>query len=46
MSLHPYIVFTNTAREAMTRHQGILGGTGTDRFGVSWMVNVEAVEVA
>lgn len=26
MSLHPYLFFTNTAREAMTRYQEILGG--------------------
>lgn len=26
MSLHPYLYFTNTAREAMTRYQEILGG--------------------
>lgn len=27
MSLHPYLFFTNTAREAMTHYQQILGGT-------------------
>lgn len=27
MSLHPYLFFTNNAREAMTRYQEILGGT-------------------
>ena len=26
MSLHPYLFFTNTTREAMTRYQEILGG--------------------
>jgi len=26
MALHPYLFFTNTAREAMTRYQEILGG--------------------
>lgn len=26
MSLHPYLFFTNTAREAMTSYQEILGG--------------------
>lgn len=26
MSLHPYLYFTNTTREAMTRYQEILGG--------------------
>ncbi len=26
MSLHPYLFFTNTAREALTRYQEILGG--------------------
>lgn len=26
MSLHPYLFFTNNAREAMTRYQEILGG--------------------
>ncbi len=26
MSLHPYLFFTNTCREAMTRYQEILGG--------------------
>lgn len=26
MSLHPYLYFTNTAREAMTRYHEILGG--------------------
>lgn len=26
MSLHPYLFFTHTAREAMTRYQEILGG--------------------
>jgi PhnB protein len=26
MSLHPYLFFTNTAREAMTRYQEVLGG--------------------
>ena len=26
MSLHPYLYFTNTARDAMTRYQEILGG--------------------
>ncbi len=26
MSIHPYMFFTNTAREAMTRYQQILGG--------------------
>lgn len=26
MSLHPYLFFTNTAREAMTSYQQILGG--------------------
>ena len=26
MSLHPYLFLTNTAREAMTRYQEILGG--------------------
>jgi PhnB protein len=27
MSLHPYLFFTNTCREAMSRYQEILGGT-------------------
>lgn len=26
MSLHPYLFFTNTCREAMTRYQEVLGG--------------------
>jgi PhnB protein len=26
MSLHPYLFFTNTTREAMTRYQEVLGG--------------------
>jgi PhnB protein len=26
MSLHPYLFFSGTAREAMTRYQGVLGG--------------------
>jgi PhnB protein len=26
MSLHPYLFFTGTAREAMTRYQAVLGG--------------------
>lgn len=26
MSIHPYLFFTNTTREAMTRYQEILGG--------------------
>ena len=26
MSLHPYLYFTNTTRDAMTRYQAILGG--------------------
>ena len=27
MSLHPYLYFTNTTRDAMTTYQQILGGT-------------------
>ena len=26
MKLHPYLFFTNTAKEAMTRYQQVLGG--------------------
>ena len=36
MSLHPYLFLTNTAREAMTRYQEILGG-GLDIMGVGDM---------
>jgi len=45
MSLHPYLFFTNTTREAMTRYQEILGGT-LDIMGLADMPSGEAEEMS
>ena len=44
MSLHPYIFFSNTAREAMTRYHEILGGN-LEIMGVAEMPEGEAEQM-
>ena len=44
MSLHPYLFFSNNAREAMTRYQEILGGQ-LDVMGVDDMPEGEAEQM-
>ena len=44
MSLHPYLYFTNNAREAMTRYQEVLGGQ-LEIMGVGDMPEGEAEQM-